>query len=279
MPKPSVSFLLSVYFKDNFEILTECLESIYNQTCTADETIIVVEGHLNPELKQVIETYNKKIPNCIVAELDSVPGPMKFGLPACLNYGINLSSSDYIMRIDSDDINDIERVQITKDFIEQNPDVTLGGSNIIEYDERMLIRGMSRKVPEKHQEIKKYSRFRNPFNGPAVFFHRKTAIMLGGYPLIASNEDYCFWVKFLKYDLKTYNIQKNLVKMRAGKEIIKRRSSKRYIIGELQSLRFLYGIGHFSFVMYLMHSLLRTSIRILPVSIIKIIYNSLLRNK
>ena len=135
----------------------------------------------------------------------------------------------------------------------------------------------SRVVPEKHEDIVKFSKFRSPFNGPAAFFRREEAIMLGGYPLVASNEDYCFWVKFLKHGLITQNIQENLVKMRAGKEIIKRRSSKRYILGEWQSTRFLYGIGHYNFLLLMIHLCLKTALRLLPVSLMQIIYNKLFR--
>lgn len=278
MHSPTISFLLSVYYKDDPQVLEDCLESILHQTQTADETIIIVEGELSTELKKVLEDYKKKILNCNIMTLHSVPGPMKFGLPACLNYGIHLSSSDYILRIDSDDINDLERVEIVKKFIAKKPNILLGGSNIIEFDENMIVAGKSRIVPENNDDILKFSKYRNPFNGPSVFFHRETAIMLGGYPLIASNEDYCFWVKFLKNKLPTYNIQKNLVKMRAGKAIIKRRSSKRYIIGEWQSIRFMYGIGHFSFTFYILQIISRTFIRLFPLKMIQLIYNSLLRN-
>lgn len=277
MHSPTVSFLLSVYYKDNPQVLIDCLESILSQTIPADETIIIVEGDLNIELNQVLEDYENKIQNCIVKNLFSVPGPMKYGLPACLNYGIYLSSSDYILRIDSDDINQLDRVKIIKNFLKENPSILLGGSNVLEFDEKMISKQKSRVVPENHNDILKFSRFRNPFNGPSVFFCRETAIMLGGYPLVASNEDYCFWAKFLKFGLETYNIQDNLVKMRGGTEIIKRRSSKRYIIGEWQSLRFLYGIGHFNYFLFLFHIIFRTILRLFPLKIIKFFYKRLFR--
>lgn len=277
MRRPTFSFLLSVYFKDDPHVLSECLDSIVNQTDTADETIIIVEGKLSVELQEILETYKNKIDNCLIAELKSVPGPMNYGLPACLNYGIHLSSCEYILRIDSDDINDLDRVRVVRKFIEDHPNISLGSSNIIEFDESMSTECKSRVVPEKHEEILKFAKLRSPFNGPAAFFRREEAIMLGGYPLVGSNEDYCFWVKFLKHGLITQNIQKNLVKMRAGKEIIKRRSSKRYILGEWQSTRFLFGIGHYNFLLFITHLCLKSTLRLLPASFIQIIYNKVLR--
>ena len=83
--------------------------------------------------------------------------------------------------------------------------------------------------------------------------------------------------EFLKFGLETHNLQENLVKMRAGSEIIKRRSSKRYIFGEWQSLRFLFGIGHFNYLLFVFHFISRTSVRIFPFKIIKFLYTKLLR--
>ena len=272
-----LGFLLSIYKNDSVTVVDECLNSIYLQSKKSDEVIIVIEGKIDDEMEKLLNSYQKKIKNFIQAKMDNVPGPLNYGLPACLNYGISISSSDYILRIDSDDINHLERVEKTYNFLLKNSDVKLGSSNIIEYDETMRKKKKKRAVPELNKDIIRFSKFRNPFNGPAVFFNRKIAIQLGGYPLVASNEDYCFWVSFIKYGYKCYNFQENLVKMRAGSGIIKRRSSTRYMLGEWQSLRYLYGISHFTFFQFIAHFFTRTLIRLLPTKNISFIYNKFLR--
>jgi glycosyltransferase involved in cell wall biosynthesis len=271
-------FLLSVYKNDNPSYIDQCLSSIANQTLPADETIIVVEGDIKIELKNIISNYSDKIKKLKVFFIEQQKGPLNYGLPSSLNYGLANSDVDYIVRIDSDDINCSSRIEETSNFLKKNPEIKLLGSNVEEYDETMLIKQNQRSVPEKHIDILKFSKFRNPFNGPAVTFDRLTAIKLGGYPQVASNEDYCLWVSFLKYDFPTYNLQKNLVKMRGDIGIIKRRSSLRYVKGEWQAMRYMFGIGYFSFLLYIFHIVSKTFIRLLlPTNLISKLYSKFFR--
>ena len=179
-----LGFLLSVYKRDNPKYLNECLESIQNQTKLAFETIVVVEGKIADDVEAVLLKYNKTISGFKIYYLEEQRGPLNYGLPSCLNYGISKSESDYIMRIDSDDINFLNRVEETSKFLENHPNVKLFGSNIIEYDEEMFIEQKQRRVPKNHKDIIKFSKFRCPFNGPAVTFHKDTAMKLGCYPQV-----------------------------------------------------------------------------------------------
>ena len=270
-------FLLSVYKNDNPLFLDQCLKSIHSQTVMVDQTLVVVEGNIDKKIQKILNKYIKIIKGFKVLYIENQIGPLNYGLPSSLNYGMINTDVDYIIRIDSDDINMNDRAEKIIKFHKKYPDCKIIGSNIVEYDEKMLIKGKERVVPEFHKDILKYSKFRNPFNGPAVSFHRITALKLGGYPLVASNEDYCLWVSFLKYNYKTYNIQENLVKMRAGKEIIHRRSSTRYMRGEWQSIKYIFGIGYFNFYLFIFHLIIRTIIRLLPINLITKLYSKFLR--
>jgi glycosyltransferase involved in cell wall biosynthesis len=270
-------FLLSVYGKEESSNLEECLSSIFSQTIQPDEVLIIVEGEISSDLRNVLNKYIQIKKNYTIHFLPGQIGPLGYGLPSCLNYGISVAKSDYIIRIDSDDINSSIRLEATKNFLNQNPKIKLLGSNICEYSEDFSKKLKIRKVPESHSDIVRYSRWRNPFNGPSVVFDRLEAIKLGGYPLVASNEDFCLWALFIRFGLLTHNLQESLVFMRAGSSIIKRRSSIRYIFGEWQSLRYLFGIGHFNLLEYVSHFLIRTFIRILPHRVIALIYTNFLR--
>lgn len=270
-------FLLSVYANETSSNLEDCLSSIFSQTLRPDEVVVVVEGEISSEVKSVLNKYAQILKNFNICNLPKQFGPMDYGLPSCLNYGISISRSDYIVRIDSDDINSPTRLEVIKKFINQNPSVKLLGSSICEYSENFSKKLKMRAVPEFHNDILRYSAWRNPFNGPSVAFDRLAAVKLGGYPQVASNEDFCLWASFIKFNLLTYNIQEPLVFMRAGASIIRRRSSFRYIFGEWQSLRYLFGISHFTFTQYIFHIFFRTFIRILPKSIINSVYVNFLR--
>ena len=278
MNKLKISFLLSVYKNDNPVFLSQCLDSICMQTILPDEIIVVQEGEVSDEITSVINNFADIFENLFTLfKLPYQNGPMGYGLPNCLNYGIKNAIGDYIFRIDSDDICELNRVEIQKKYIIQNPSIDLFSSDVIEFDEKMLVAGKTRSLPISQNKIIKYAKFRNPFNGPSVVFRKDKAIKLGGYPNIPSNEDYCFWILFILDESNLGNINKPLVKMRGGDGIIFRRSSKRYRLGEIESIKFIYNTGFFSFSLFSFHLIFRNLFRLLNRKLILIFYKIFLR--
>lgn len=55
------SVLMSVYYKENPEYLKRALDSILNQTITADEIVLIKDGPLTKELDDAIANYREKI--------------------------------------------------------------------------------------------------------------------------------------------------------------------------------------------------------------------------
>lgn len=276
MNKNTFSFLLSIYKNDKYLYLKQCLDSIISQTLKANEIIIVQEGEVCKEITELILQYKNTHPISYY-KLPFQNGPLGYGLPNCLNYGIERARSKYIVRIDSDDVNKLNRLEVINNFIESNPGIKLFGSYIREYDENLITPGKIRSVPTKLKEIISYCKFRNPFNGPSVVFEKNLAIKLGGYPNIPSNEDWCFWVNFILNNHIVGNIPLVLVDMRGGDGIIDRRSSSRYSKGEVMSIKYIYKQGFFSPSVYYFNLILRYIIRLFPSKIIKFIYNNFLR--
>ena len=268
--------LFSVYKNDSFENVFDCVESLLNQDNKQfDEIVVIVEGQIEDK---ILHYLKQRSPDRIkLHTLNSVKGPLNYGLPSCLNYGIHISTSDYIVRIDSDDISTSDRLDEIYRFVDKNPEVALFGSHVQEFDESMKVPGKFRKVPIGDYQIKKLGKWRNPFNGPSVSFKRDVAIKIGGYPQVASNEDYCFWALFMKLGYTVDNINMTLVKMRAGKEIIKRRRGLRYAKGEVSSIKYLYAIGWIGFPSFVITVTIRRIIRLLPTSILKLVYSKFLR--
>lgn len=52
---------------------------------------------------------------------------------------------------------------------------------------------LTKKLPETHEEIVKYTKHRIPLNHPAVMFRKNAVLTVGGYS--GFPEDYCLWVK------------------------------------------------------------------------------------
>lgn len=278
-PEISFSALLSVYKNDVANTLDICLNSLHNQSEPLDEIVVVQEGEVKPELVSCLTHWQQQFGDRFSwYQLPFQNGPMGFGLPACLNYGIEHAKSTYIFRVDTDDVNLPDRVKIQKAFAKQNPNVKLFGAFIQEFTEDMQHAGGVRDVPVTHEEIVKKAVWRNPFNGPAVVFEKATAVALGGFPVVPSNEDYCFWANFILKGHTTANIPEVLVHMRAGDGLLLRRSSKRYRMGEMASLKYLHNTGFFTASMYWFHCTFKFIVRNMPAGFIKQFYNKLLRS-
>lgn len=271
------SALLSIYKNDSLNAVRDCIDSLFSQEGKGfDEIIVVLEGEVTSDIINLLSEYDRKVLKTY--HLNDVKGPLNYGLPSCLNYGISVAESEYIVRIDSDDVAVSYRLEEIRSYAQSNPDVCLFGAHIQEFNEDMTISGKLRKVPLTNQEILRYGAWRNPFNGPAVVFKKNIAIQIGGYPQIASNEDWCFWALFMNLGYKVGNIDSVHVHMRAGEDIIARRRGKRYSKGEVDSIKYLYAVGWFSISKFLISVITRRAIRLLPLFVLKRIYNNLLRS-
>ncbi len=51
---------ICVYYKDNEECFKEALESIIHQSLIPNQIVLVVDGPINNELREVIHDFNKK---------------------------------------------------------------------------------------------------------------------------------------------------------------------------------------------------------------------------
>ena len=76
------SVLMSVYYKENPEYLKRALDSILNQTITADEIVLIKDGPLTKELDDAIANYEEKY----IAILRVLSLENNVGLGEALNY-------------------------------------------------------------------------------------------------------------------------------------------------------------------------------------------------
>ena len=60
------SVLMSVYKNDISEYLNKAIESVLNQTIKPNEIVIVVDGPISIELKDILEKYKEKYDTIIV---------------------------------------------------------------------------------------------------------------------------------------------------------------------------------------------------------------------
>ncbi len=219
------SVLMSVYINDNPRHLAEAIESILNQTCLADEFVIVEDGPLTKELRATLDKYsNDKDYKIKRYHLDE-----NEGLGLALQYGVNMCRNEWIARMDSDDIATSDRFEKQTAYIEENSLVDVVGSNISEFIDSSENITARKIVPEHNDEIVAFAKKRSPFNHPSVMLRKSSVTRVGNYRHRPLCEDYDLWTRLIFSGAKGYNIQESLTLMRTNRDFYRRRGGLKYL--------------------------------------------------
>lgn len=218
--------LMAVYAGESADSLWQSLQSVYRQTASVQEILVVKDGPLTIPLDRILDKYKSLIPIRIIATAQ------RAGLARALNLGLSQVTQPWVMRFDSDDIclpNRIaeQSVQILRDEFD------LFGSQIAEFEEDQTRPQLYRRVPCTQQEIKSFSLRRNPFNHMTVCFRTDMARRLGGYPEMPYMQDYGLWLKFLAHGARVNNDPRVLVLARTGRKWVRRRGGWQYVKSEI----------------------------------------------
>ena len=265
------SVLTTVYKKETPENLRKSLLSSYQQTLKPTEIILVCDGELTEELDREIEILQREIP---ILKVFRLPENLGSG-PASL-FGVNHCQTDFIARMDSDDYSIETRFEKQVSAFEKNPNLIMVGSNILELNTEFTA---IKKVPEHTEEIRKYSRLRNPFNNPSSMMKKEYILKAGNYREFRYLEDYDLTMRLL-HDNPTkdfLNIQEPLVVMQTNDFSYLRRGGFLYVKTDFVLQLDFYRRGDISLVEFVRNIFLRNTIRIFPNSIRKWIYKKKMR--
>jgi len=199
---PKISVVMSVYNSAAF--LVEAIESVLKQTFSDFEFIIINDGS-SDETETIISSFND---NRIV----HVNNDGNKGLIYSLNYGISISRSQYIARMDADDICDKTRFEKQIREFEKNNQLVICGSLIKTFgDGKNFVSHM----PITHEEIISSILFICPFAHPSVMI-RKDALLKLDFIYredFKHSEDYDLWSR-LVFTGNCKNIPEYLLKYR-----------------------------------------------------------------
>lgn len=259
--------VFSVYEGESPLFLKQSLKSILrNQTRDLDACVGVVEGNVGEELIEVCKDF----PEVTWLEMEEFDG---FGLPRALNIAVEAIDTEVVLKIDTDDIYSPMRVEWTYSAFISNVRLDIHGGQVQEFSSDFKTNYGYRAVPIGNFDIEKFSKKRNPFNGPTVAFRKDAFIRLGGFPQIEANEDYCLWGSFIVNKFIASNSPEVYAYMRGGQDLISRRSTNSYRNGEVQSLVYLRSIGLFNNIQFIRHIIGKQFVRRLPISWISYIYS------
>lgn len=138
--KPVVSVLLPLY---NEPIIwaQKAIDSILRQTYHNLEVILLLDNPDNEELKRLIKQYEKQD-----KRIRTFVNEKNMGLPETLNRGIELSTGDFIARMDGDDICVPVRIELQLRYLLEHPEIDLVGANAYIIDEVEKVIGEYRKL-------------------------------------------------------------------------------------------------------------------------------------
>ncbi len=268
------SVLLSVYNKENPIYLEESLASVFSQTQTANEVILVEDGKLTPELYLIIDQYCAKHPELKIVKLEK-----NSGLGVALNEGLKYCTNDIVARMDTDDIAYKDRFEKQINYFKENPKIALLSGNIEEFiGNTSNIIGI-RQVPTDYSQIKSFLKKRNAFNHMAVMFKKNAVIASGGYQHVPYLEDHDLWIRMIQNGYLAANLPDILVKARVGKDMIGRRHGFKYAKHELFFLKRQLKSHFISKIEFAILVILRIPVRLLPKFLLSFIYKVLRRIK
>jgi len=196
-----VTVLLSVY--NGAEFLAETINSVLTQTYT-DFDFLIINDASTDNSEEIILSYKDSRIQYLINEqnLGSIGSPQK---------GMDLIQSDYIARIDQDDLWQPSKLEKQIDFLDSNPEIGLCGTSIELIGDRTGVR----MFPISNEPLKVGFLFGCLMSHPSVIF-RKSFLIESGLrysPEYYLADDYKMWIDCLNHT-QIYNIPEVLVSYR-----------------------------------------------------------------
>lgn len=215
------SVLMSVYIEEDPEHFAAAIQSMLDQTVVTNDFVIVCDGPLTPELDAVVDAFISRYPGLFqivrLPENVGVGQSAKAGLAACRN--------DLIAKMDSDDISVPDRCEKQLVRFAANPELTLLGGIIEEFDNRTGKVISIRSTAVDYDGIRRYARRRSPVNNVTAMYRKSAAMACGGYRQLRRAEDYDLYLRMLIRGYYAENLPETLVKVRVDTDAHRRRAS------------------------------------------------------
>lgn len=199
-----ISVILPVY---NSETTIEAaVKSILSQSFKDFELIIINDGS-SDDTEQIINSFKDK-------RIKYIKNVKNIGLIASLNIGIKFSSSEYIARMDSDDISHPSRLKKQILFLKNNPKIDILGTGIFIIDKNNKI--LKKKFFPKNDKLIKLTMPLYCCVCHATVMMKKTLFTDIGY--YNNNceyvEDYALWLRAFQKNKTFFNLPKLLYYVR-----------------------------------------------------------------
>ena len=243
------------------------------QSLKPSQIVLVEDGPLTDDLYAQIQRQKELLGE----KLTVVSLEKNVGLGIALAEGLKACEYGTVARMDGDDVADRDRFLEQIGFLKANPDISVVGSFISEFegDEGNIY--AYRTPPTTHIDIYNFAKKRNPINHMTVMFRKDAVMAVGGYMPFMGFEDYYLWVRMLKKGFLFANLPRYLVNARAGLAMVGRRGGLKYAISEYRLQKEFLRLGFINFGEFLFNASIRFLSRIVPEQIRIALYQKALR--
>ncbi|WP_018297901.1 glycosyltransferase [Corynebacterium lubricantis] len=261
----TLAVLLTVYRGTDATALELALDSLAAQTRPADEIVIVEDGP--HEVSETIHAFVAKHPEARTVVLKDNVGS---GLAS--QAGLTTIASEYLARLDSDDVAKPERFAVQLDYLEKHPEVAAVGTAMEEFRTHPGDGQAVRALPT--DGLEKYVKINSPINNPSVMMRTEAVKAVGGYKNIKHMEDYDLYARLVAGGYGLANLEGSLTYFRVSPEQFSRRTTGMFA-AEREMQRNLVSYGLVSKPRATMNLVVRTLYRALPLGLLQRAYAKL----
>ena len=217
-----LAVMLPAYNAENF--LTECLESLLNQTFS-DFCIIAVNDTSTDNTGKVLETYAAKDARLRVYHL-----PQNQGEPAVMQFVmdmLNYMNVEYVARMDADDICVTHRFEKQVQYLDEHHEIDILGSNALLFNDGQTDK-MSKvsTLPLLDKDIKAHFSLAcdHIINPSSMWRHSSIKALNINYAQTATAPDFHMWVQCALHKKTFANLAEPLLlyRLHPGQESKKR---------------------------------------------------------
>lgn len=216
MDTPRISVLMGIY--NCASTLAEALDSLLAQTYQGFKVIMCDDGSTDNTV-EVAQQYVDRYPDKFIL----IRNERNMGLNFTLNHCLKYADTEYIARMDGDDISLPKRFEKEVNFLDRHPDYSWVSSPMIHFDENgEFIRGMGGYAPINGID---FLNGRTYCHAP-VMMRREAYEAVEGYTVskyLLRLEDQHLWLKLHMLGLKGYNLTECLYMMRDDRNATARR--------------------------------------------------------
>lgn len=214
MDKYRISVIMGIY--NCAPTLAEALDSLLAQTYQNFKVIMCDDGSSDNTI-EVAQSYVNRYPGKFIL----ISNQRNLKLAATLNHCLEYADTEYVARMDGDDISLPTRFKKEIEFLDNHPEYAFVSCPMIYFDE-----GGDYGSGKASGEPPLSAFNGSPFCHAPVMMRRSVLESIGWYttgPRVERIEDYYLWYKFYRAGHKGYNLPECLYKMRNDRDAFRRR--------------------------------------------------------